>query len=61
VLDRLGSSAWVNRAPRNRTQTIYARFLKGPSAELKSSFTDSKASFEAFGKNALKTRYLKDM
>jgi hypothetical protein len=57
VRDLLGTSAWVNRAPKNRTQTIYTRFIKGPSGELKSGFTESQAAFKDFGKDALKTRY----
>ena len=55
--DRLGASAWVNRAPRNRTQTSYTRFLKGPSGELKSQFTENKRAFDALMKDALRTRY----
>lgn len=59
--DYLGTSAWVNRAPRNRTQTIYARFLKGPGADLKSQFTESAAAFRKFGEDALRTRYTEYM
>ncbi len=55
--DRLSRSAFWNVAPRNRTQTFYMRFLKGPSAEIKSAFTESQKAFKEFGKNALKTRY----
>jgi hypothetical protein len=55
--DRLGTSAWVNRAPRNMTQTYYTRFLKGSSAELKSSFTEGRDRFNRMMEDALKTRY----
>lgn len=46
-----------NVAPRNRTQTYYTRFLKGPSAEIKSQFTESQKAFKKFGEDAMKTRY----
>ena len=59
--DYLNRSAWWNRAPRNRTQTFYTRFLKGPDGALKSQFTDSQDAFKRFGENALKTHYLRDM
>lgn len=42
---------------KNRTQTFYTRFLKGPSGELKSGFTESQEAFKKFGKDTLKTRY----
>lgn len=55
--DRLNRSAFWNVAPRNRTQTAYTRFLKGPGAGLKSQFTESAAAFRRFGEEALKTSY----
>ncbi len=55
--DFLGQSAFWNMAPRNWTQTAYMRFLKGPSGEVKSQFTESQKAFEQFGKDSLKTRY----
>jgi hypothetical protein len=55
--DYLGRSAFWNIAPRNRTQTAYTRFLKGPGAELKSQFTESVAAFKKLGENSLRTRY----
>jgi len=55
--DLLGKSRLWNTPVKNRTQTFYTRFLKGPSAELKSQFTASQEAFEKFGKDALKTKY----
>lgn len=55
--DLLGKSSWWNSPAKNKTQTFYTRFLKGPSGEVKSSFTESKKAFEDFGKDCLKTRY----
>jgi len=55
--DRLNRSAFWNVAPRNRTQTTYTRFLKGPGAELKSQFTESVAGLRKIGETALRTRY----
>ena len=55
--DLLHKSVWWNRAPKNPTQTTYTRFLKGPSAEIKSAFTENKDRLQKFGENALKTRY----
>lgn len=55
--DRLNQSSWWNRAPRNRTQTYYTRFLKGVTAPLGSRFTKSLDAFQRFGKDALTTRY----
>jgi hypothetical protein len=61
VKDRLGKARAWNIAPRNPTQTFYARFLKGPGGTLKSQFTASKEEFEKFGEDALKTRYTRMM
>ncbi len=55
--ERLHQSSFWNIAPRNRTQTFYTRFLKGPGAELKSQLTESRESFNGLRENALKTRY----
>ncbi len=55
--DRLNKSQFWNSPVKNRTQTFYTRFLKGPSAELKSQFTASKEAFGKFSENALETRY----
>ena len=59
--DILGKSAFWNVAPKNRTQTYYMRFLKGPGAELKSQFTDGVRAFKTFGEDALKTRYSENL
>jgi len=55
--DRLHHGAFWNIAPRNRTQTFYTRFLKGPSAELKSQFTESRDAFHKLSDDTLRTRY----
>ena len=53
--DRLGKAWFINLPPRNPTQTIYTRFLRGPEAEIKTSYTWSKKNFDDLMDNALKT------
>ena len=51
-------SRFINLPPRNPTQTHYTRFLKGPSGEVKTNFTEA---IERFNKvmNRHKTVYEK--
>jgi len=55
--DRLGKSWFINLPPRNPTQTIYTRFLRGPEAEIKTMFSESKADWKNRSRNALRTIY----
>jgi hypothetical protein len=54
--DRIGSHAWVNRFPRNPTQTMFKRFVKQPQSGLPDMLADSKKSWNEFKNMALKTR-----
>jgi hypothetical protein len=55
--DRLGVAWFINLPPRNPTQTIYTRFLRGPEAEIKTMFGAKKSEWRDRQKNALRTHY----
>jgi len=52
---------FVNRFPHNKTQTLYARFLRTPKAEIKTMFSESVDKFNKTKKyvdrDRLKTAY----
>lgn len=56
-------SRFINRFPRNLTQTAYVRFLRGPEAGLKTRFTESQKELEdrikvPIARDFTKTAYL---
>lgn len=62
--DRLGTSAWLNLAPHNFTQTKYTRFMKMPGTPVKqmnSLFRQGEQDFKLSSESWKHNRYWRDV
>jgi len=50
-------SQWENRPIANPTQSAYVRFIKQPSSEIKSQFTEAVKKFQEQQRRSLKSSY----
>lgn len=53
----INRSYWDNQFPKNKTQTMYLRFIKSPKSKIRSAFSDAQQEYQEKKTNLLKTRW----